>query len=155
MEKQVEDENLIHEFKEEKSSVPPYKNPLLIISVAIVLGLLSGFFASRAVTGGGIVSYKQTTTGTTASSFKTGDVIGVKNDKVFKDSAEGDLKTGGIDGEGAYHLERPGGTSQSVYLTSSTIDLSLFVGKKVKVWGETNTAQKAGWLMDVGRLQIL
>lgn len=162
MEKQIEDplrseasENLIHEFKEEKTSVPLYKNILLIVSVAVVLGLLSGFFASKSKTGGGVVSYKQTTTGAESTSFKKGDIVGIKDDKVYKDSAEGDLKIGGIDGEGAYHLERPGGDSQSVYLTSSTIDLSLFVGKKVKVWGETNTAQKAGWLMDVGRLQIL
>jgi hypothetical protein len=25
----------------------------------------------------------------------------------------------------------------------------------VKVWGETNKAQKAGWLMDVGRVQVV
>ena len=36
-------------------------------------------------------------------------------------------------------------------LTSVNIDLD----KKVKVWGETNTAQEAGWLMDVGKLELL
>ena len=65
------------------------------------------------------------------------------------------LKKGGIEGEGAYHLERSGGPSQNVYLTSSVLDLSQLVGRKIKVWGETNSAQKAGWLMDVGRAQII
>lgn len=161
MEEQVEtplksevSEELIHEFKEEKVSTPMNKNLLIIVVAAVVLGLISGFLLSKEKTGGGITTYKQTT-GAQSVSVSKGDIFGVKDDKAFKDSAEGDLKVGGIDGEGAYHLERPGGDSQNVYLTSSTIDLSLFVGKKVKVWGETNTAQKAGWLMDVGRLQIL
>jgi hypothetical protein len=29
------------------------------------------------------------------------------------------------------------------------------VGKKVQVWGETFKGQKAGWLMDVGRIKAL
>ncbi len=52
-------------------------------------------------------------------------------------------------------MVRPGGDSQNVYLTSSIIDLSRFVKKKVKVWGETHAAQHVGWLMDVGRLEVL
>jgi hypothetical protein len=147
-------EELVHEFTEEKSSTPMKNKLLIVVCVAVLLGLLSGFLLSKEKTGGGVTAFKQTT-GEKSASVAKGDVFGVKDDKVFKDSAEGELKVGGIDGEGAYHLERPGGDSQSVYLTSSTIDLSLFVGRKVKVWGETNTAQKAGWLMDVGRLQIL
>jgi len=35
------------------------------------------------------------------------------------------------------------------------IDLEKFVGRKVKVWGQTFAAQKAGWLMDVGKLKVL
>ena len=27
-------------------------------------------------------------------------------------------------------------------------------GKKIKVWGQTQTAQYAGWLMDVGRVEV-
>ena len=74
--------------------------------------------------------------------------------KTFKDSIVGLLKEGGIEGEGNFHLERPGGVSQNVYLTSSTVDLSKYVGKKVKVWGQTFQGQKAGWLMDVGLVEI-
>lgn len=82
-----------------------------------------------------------------------GKVYGNGDPSVFKDTAEGVMQNGGIDGEGQYHLVRPGGDSQNVYLTSSTVDLSQFIGQKVKVWGETQKAQKAGWLMDVGKVE--
>ena len=89
------------------------------------------------------------------SSAPKGTIVGSNDTTTFKDTAEGTLKEGGIDGEGAFHLERPGGDSQNVYLTSSTVDLSKFVGKKIKVWGQTQKAQHAGWLMDVGRVEVL
>jgi len=69
--------------------------------------------------------------------------------------ATGVLKEGGVDGEGTHHLEREGGVSQNVYLTSSVLNLQQFVERKVQIWGETFTAQKAGWLMDVGKLKVL
>ncbi|HEX8931879.1 MAG TPA: hypothetical protein VF810_01865, partial [Patescibacteria group bacterium] len=75
--------------------------------------------------------------------------------KIFKDVAEGKLENGGINGEGQYHLVRPGGDSQNVYLTSSIVDLSQFISQNIKVWGETQKAQTAGWLMDVGKVEIL
>jgi len=80
---------------------------------------------------------------------------GVVDKKIFKDKAEGILKEGGIDGEGNFHLERTGGPSQNVYLTSSTVDLSSYLGKKVRVYGQTFAGQKAGWLMDVGYIEVL
>ena len=83
-----------------------------------------------------------------------GDLFGVEDEEVFSDTAEGTLVSGGIDGEGSHHLEREGGKDQYVYLTSSVIDLDQFVDKKVKIWGQTFEAQKAGWLMDVGRLEL-
>jgi len=84
-----------------------------------------------------------------------GSTFGVEDEKAFSDIAEGEMVAGGVDGEGSHHLKREGGESQNVYLTSSIIDLDQFVGKKVKVWGQTFEAQVAGWLMDVGRLEIL
>lgn len=83
-----------------------------------------------------------------------GESYGSEDTSAYKDTAEGTLKEGGIEGEGQYHLERPGGESQNVYMTSSTVDLSKFVDKKIKVWGATQTAQHAGWLMDVGRVEV-
>jgi hypothetical protein len=83
-----------------------------------------------------------------------GKTYGNGDPSIFKDTAEGVMQKGGIDGEGAYHLVRPGGDSQNVYLTSSTVDLSQFIGSKVKVWGQTQKAQHAGWLMDVGKVLV-
>lgn len=86
---------------------------------------------------------------------KVGQVVGAKDASSFKDSAEGVLLPGGIGSEGSHHIARPGGVSQNVYLTSSVMDLKTFENHKVKVSGETFKAQKAGWLMDVGRLEVV
>jgi hypothetical protein len=84
-----------------------------------------------------------------------GQVFGSSNEAAFKDAADGYLEAGGIDGEGSHHLLRQGGITQTVYLTSSVTDLSKFEGMCIKVWGETFKGQKAGWLMDVGRVQVI
>ena len=118
---------------------------LVFVAVALVLGVGAGFIPS-------LFSKGSSTTSSDKDSVKT---AGIADKKTFKDSAEGTLKEGGIDGEGNFHLERPGGVSQNVYLTSTTVDLSLYVGKKVKVWGETFEAQTAGWLMDVGLVESI
>lgn len=80
---------------------------------------------------------------------------GLSDEATFRDSAEGMLEEGGIDGEGTHRLVREGGSSQNVYLTSTVIDLQSFVGKEVTVWGETIAAQRAGWLMDVGKIKVI
>lgn len=120
----------------------------LAVVMLVVAGLLGGF-------GGWMLAGKSSSLGSTPSqSVKTNTSAGIKDIKRFPDSAEGILKEGGIDGEGSYHLERPGGVSQNVYLTSSIVDLSEYTGKKVKVQGETFEAQTAGWLMDVGYVEL-
>ncbi len=86
--------------------------------------------------------------------IKPGDIFG-SEDAVFADEAEGYLESGGIDGEGSHKLLRPGGPSQTVYLTSSVTDLDKFVGMQVRVYGETYKGQKAGWLMDVGKVKVI
>lgn len=88
--------------------------------------------------------------------IKTEKTVGSTDVKTFRDSAEGVLESGGIDGEGTHHLVRAEGRpDQNAYLTSSVINLDDYVGKKVKVFGETFAAQKAGWLMDVGKIELL
>jgi len=94
---------------------------------------------------------QQVATGT----IRNGDVFGSQEEKDFKDSAEGYLEIGGLEGEGSHHLLRDGGPSQTVYLTSSSTDLDKFQGMTIKVWGETFKGQKAGWLMDVGRVKVM
>lgn len=116
---------------------------VLILITSLVFGIVSGFILNK------IKSVSD------SSVPKAGKIIGIQDKKTLKDSATGTLKTGGVDGEGNFHLERPGGNSQNVYLTSTVVDLSTYVGKKVRVWGETFKGEKAGWLMDVGAVEIL
>lgn len=121
------------------------------IAILVILGAVSGL---------GLAKRNQPTAPKKMASAPEGEAVagetyGVMDESAFSDTAEGTIAMGGIDGEGSHHLIREGGESQFVYLTSSTIDLDQFVDKNVKVWGQTFEAQKAGWLMDVGRLQIL
>lgn len=125
--------------------------PIMIAAFAIVLlGVGTGYVFSRQ--GGSSTPTEVAQEGT---ELKSGQVFGSSDEKAFRDSAEGTLAKGGVDGEGSHKLIRPGGDSQTVYLTSSALNLDEFVGRKVKVWGETFTAQKAGWFMDAGRVEIL
>ncbi|HRN95973.1 MAG TPA: hypothetical protein PLD54_00835 [Candidatus Levybacteria bacterium] len=131
------------------------KSVLIAFGMFVILGIGTGFIVSN-VMGVSPSSSSDNSQAINANGVevKKGDIIGSK-DNDFSDNAEGILREGGIEGEGAFHLERPGGESQNVYLTSSVLDLTPFVGRSVKVWGQTQTAQHAGWLMDVGRLQVL
>ena|SRR3989338_2933777 len=137
---------LIHNFDQNNQN---FTLPLffMFLSFMIIAGLFFGFITAK------IQSSKGTTTQKNGVSIKKAE--GISDKKTFKDQAEGILKEGGIDGEGNFHLVRPGGESQNVYLTSSTVDLSTYIGKKVRVWGETFKAEKAGWLMDVGLVELL
>lgn len=130
---------------------------IVVVLLAVVLGVATGF-------GGSKLSAKQpagtTSDGTVVQrhpgeSIKVGDVFGSTDESTFKDNAEGYLELGGIGGEGSHKLLRPGGDNKTVYLTSSVIDLDKLQGMEVKVWGETYKGQKAGWLMDVGRVQVV
>jgi hypothetical protein len=127
------------------------RNLFIFIIGAVVMGGMVGFILSDRKPSGNAL-----TSGTIdASKISKGTVVGSTDTKIFKDTATGALKEGGIEGEGQFHLVRPGGVSQNVYLTSSSVDLSKFLGKKIKVWGETEKAQYAGWLMDVGRVEVV
>jgi hypothetical protein len=151
---------LIHDLEEDKSQQPSSMNAslrLALIIVGIILaGVATGFGVARATSGTAIGSQELKSSDEVAQTgVKKGDVVGVQDETTFRDDTEGVLVVGGADGEGSHHLMREGGVSQNVYLTSSIVDLELFVGHKVKVWGETFAAQKAGWLMDVGRVEVL
>ncbi len=128
---------------------------LLIFTIVIVLilGVGTGYIASN-VSGSAKKGPTSISGDVTSGDIKKGFSAGVTDIKSFPDTTEGIVREGGIDGEGEFHLERPGGDSQNVYMTSSAVDLSQFLGKKIKVWGSTQTAQKAGWLMDVGKIEV-
>ena len=136
-----------------------------ILSVlAVIIGVGGGYlFATRGQTAAGSGEAGTTSDGKDITAvvaedpnaIKKGDVFGSNDETSFKDNAQGFLQIGGLDGEGSHALLRSGGPSQTVYLTSSVTDLDKFDGMEVKVWGETFKGQKAGWLMDVGRVEIL
>ena len=143
----TQNHSLIHQFGDENKGVS-FPVFIVVSIVLLLLGVSIGFGASKLKKPSG-------TTSSDSVMVNTDKASGISDKKTFKDQAEGILKEGGIDGEGNFHLERPGGESQNVYLTSSTVDLSIYIGKKVRVWGATQQAQKAGWLMDVGLVETL
>lgn len=147
MDQQIETP-VIHNFpSSERTTVP-----LLPVIIGGILFILAGIIT------GYKLSYRETSTVTSSSPNVTtkgnSKVYGAPDEKSFRDSAEGILQVA-TDTEGTHKLERPGGDSQTVHLTSSILDLNQFVGKKIRIWGETFAAKKAGWFMDVGRVQII
>lgn len=120
---------------------------IILFIIAIILGVGTGYIFVKHQSGTGVKS------SSTSSSLVMGATYG-SNDSAFKDMAEGVVQKGGIGNEGQFHLVRQGGADQYVYMTSSLVDLSQFVGHKVKVWGQTQKAKVAGWLMDVGRVEV-
>lgn len=125
--------------------------PVLVVLLVVIGGIGTGWTISK----GKILGAKQETAAPGAEISSGGKEVGIDDTKTFRDSAQGVLEKGGIDGEGTHHLIREGGPSQTAYLTSSVVDLDQFVGHKVEVWGETIGAKKAGWLMDVGKVKVL
>lgn len=145
----VEDSELVHDLGTETIPAKVKISTLIVILLLmLVLGAGGGYLL--ATNFGGSSSKIGSTKKTDAKK-----AVGVFDKNRFPDKAEGTLREGGIDGEGNFHLERLGGESQNVYLTSSIVDLSTFVSKKVRVWGETFQGEKAGWLMDVGYVEVL
>ncbi len=141
---------LLHKFDQGKKSSSSHV--FIFLVVAILLGVGTGYLLAGK---SGAVSTPSATKTAVGDTVQKGDIIGSDDTKTFKDTAEGILKTGGIEGEGQFHLVRPGGDSQNVYLVSSIVDLSKLENHKIKVWGSTQTAQHAGWLMDVGKVEVV
>lgn len=149
-----QEQPIIHKMA---ASAPPSQKAMpmviLITIVALLFAVLSGFLFSSII--GAPSSTSSEKSQGSMDEINKGQVYGVQEKEDFPDSTEGTLEKGGLDGEGSHKLVRPGGESQTAYLTSSTLDLDKFVGRKVKVWGQTYEAQKAGWFMDVGRAEVL
>lgn len=130
------------------------KNTLFLIlgSILVVLaGVTTGYFLSGRVLGSSSEASQEIVT----SKEETQMGEGIEDEETFSDSEEGILQSGGMNGEGTHHLDRGLGETKHVYLTSTVIDLEAFVGKKVKVWGQTFAARKAGYFMDVGKIKVV
>jgi hypothetical protein len=125
--------------------------PIIIGSLLIVLlGVGTGWLlsGSRASTG----KSAQVAVGE-GGDAETGDASEVGEVTEDAREAEGTLLEGGLEGEGNFRLERDGGPSQTICLTSTVLDLSGFTGKKVMLWGETMSSIQCPWLMDVVKIK--
>ena len=156
MEDQLIDQSPVKNFSEpEVNFLKSVLAPALMVVALILGGGATGFFLSDQdqLTG--------STTGTRVSSQQTKGGVpkeaGINNPSVYRDQAQGRLEENNNKDvpEGSHRLIRPGGEDQIAYLTSSVLDLNLFLGECIEIWGETHAAQKAGWLMDVGRVKLL
>ena len=134
------------------------KQKLSFLSAAIVVVIL-GVGTGWVLSGGNFASKtgEKVPNKTQEKVISEKGEAGIADESVFseKQSPEGTLLEGGIKGEGTHHLDRGMGEMKYVYLTSTVINLQDFVGKKVKIWGETLSAVNAGWLMDVGKIKVL
>lgn len=129
--------------------------PAIIVLVIILAGGVTGYFlANRGTSFAGLPEKEEELVGG-ATLVQGPKEVGIKDEEVFRDTAEGKIEVNDTDAEGSHKLLRPGGESQTAYLTSSVLDLNQFRGKCVQIWGETFAGQKAGWLMDVGRVKVL
>lgn len=155
---ELQENTPVRELPAESPMKKKIMNPAIILSVvAILAGLLTGYgvFRLQNKSGGQLTGKDAPISQVAGDQVAVGDVFGSPDTETFKDSAQGYLEAGGIDGEGSHKLLREGGETQTVYLTSSVTDLDKLVGMEVEVWGETFKAQKAGWLMDVGRVEVV
>lgn len=123
--------------------------PLIIVLAIIVAGAFSGLvLASRGKSNGQI--------STISEGEQLSPEVQESLNQTFRDEAEGVIqKNDTLDkyAQGTHKLIRPGGESQTAYLTSSILDLDEYVGKNVKVYGETFGSLQVGWLMDVGKVE--
>jgi hypothetical protein len=136
---------------------------LVVVGICLFLALAVGFWGSRLFpfsksgttpiisTGEKAIS---TDNISNASQIQVGKLYG-DTATAFKDSATGTIEKGSINGVGTHILNREGGASQRASLTSSVVDLDLFIGHKIEVKGETNSSNKTAWLMDVGSVKVL
>jgi len=140
------------------------KSPKTIYFIILILAITSGFWLSRFLpsskSSSNIIDNIAQNNVTPADSLKSSNdlVVGQSygdTGKTFTDTAIGTIIKGGINGEGTHTLQREGGKTQNAALTSSTVDLDLFIEKKVEIKGETNSSTKAGWFLDVGIIKVL
>lgn len=128
---------------------------LAIVAILVVLaGVGTGWKLSGASVPGSSGGNEVDSTALIPGAVNNENEAGVETE-ACKDEAEGVLEEGGIDGEGTHHLVRSADVSKNVYLGSTVIDLQSFVGKKVKVTGQTMSGKKAGWLMDVCKIKSI
>ena len=125
--------------------------PFLLFIVIIGAGIVTGLVLSS-------INKAQSQSGDILSEEDLSPEIKQNFSQTFKDEAEGIVeKNDDFEkyAQGPWKLIRTGGESQTAYLTSSVMDLDEFIGKKVKVYGETFGSDQVSWLMDVGKVEVI
>ena len=126
--------------------------PYFVVVVIVALGIGTGLVASSV--------QKAKAQNQQAKSIEEEELSPQQQEsfaQTFRDEAEGTVeKNDDLDkyAQGTHKLLRSGGESQTAYLTSSVLDLNEYVGKKVKVFGETFGSSQVGWLLDVGKVEV-
>lgn len=123
--------------------------PFLLVIIVVALGIGTGLVLASA-------NRAKSTEVKTITEEELPAEIKENFAQTFSDEAEGTVeKNDDLDkyAQGTHKLIRPGGETQTAYLTSTTLDLDEYVGKKVKVYGETFGSSQVGWLMDVGKIE--
>lgn len=128
-------------------------SPLKIFIAALVVALVGGASTGYMLASGSGKKGSSAALPLTSTAPKSAQ----QDTQTFKDFAEGTIqkKAAPTDGdytEGTHMLIRQ--NAVPVALTSSVVDLDQYVGKKVKVFGETQKAIEEGWLMDVGKVEV-
>jgi len=147
--------------------LPEKKKKTVLLAAAIFSALILGFFLSRIAP----LSDQYSKKSISREGIESEDVISSEDlekigtlevgksygdtDQSFKDSAQGILEKNGLDTEGTHKLLRDDREDQTIYIVSSVLDLDLFNGREVEIWGETFDSQKAGWFMDIGLVKVL
>lgn len=148
------DEAVVKEPLIKKFPKGPRKGNIIVIVITLLV-VVAGVFSGWYLSGNKGFSNKESKVEVNTNQKGSITEAGLPDTSSLPDQAEGSLVSGGIKGEGTHHLEREGGSSKNVYLTSTVIDLESFVGKKVHIWGETISGVYAGWLMDVGKIKVI
>jgi hypothetical protein len=143
-----QEERRTHTVKSFGSSSKLSKLLVVVLAVALITGVGTGYVLAQ----GGSSSAP-----TNLINIDTKPDTAAQDNRTFRDFAEGKIAAKEVPKnpdditEGTHLLIRE--NQQPVAITSSVVDLSLYEGKNVKVYGETQKALKEGWLMDVGRVE--
>ena len=101
---------------------PSTKNIAINISVSllvVIVGIFSGWGLSQVVSKQSSQTPEEQAM-VNEEEIKPGDIYGQETNG-FRDSAEGVLLKGGIEGEGSHRILRPGGETQTVYIIVYTL----------------------------------
>jgi hypothetical protein len=134
---------------------------ILVAVLVIAAGAATGYALAdktgRTTTGQGSGSANgKSLFGSKSAEDQNGE--GVNDDQMFPDIVDKGVlqpNDGSITMEGTHMLLREGGPSQTVFLTSSVVDLSQYEGQQVTLRGRTFNGETAGWIMDVGWIKVL